>query len=125
MQDESRISKLAVTLTVVLTGLTLSCTKYDQEIKLEDVRKSQGLVLRKTASGPVYSIAIRGRGTISGRARVTLMEEGSLRKTETLEGRVNFQWGGDWYGDTAELQYEPINVTGGDMVIDYSFATLE
>lgn len=47
------------------------------------------------------------------------------RETELMEGKVDFTWYGDWFSDTAEIKYEPIQVKDGELVIDYLFATLE
>ena len=103
---------------------TTSCVKYDGRYVLEDVRHVQVIVLKKTKSGSVHSIAVRGRGNIAGRARISLIEGGVSRETE-IENNVDFKWSGDWFSDTAEIKYEPIEVKGGELVIEYVFSTLE
>ena len=72
----------------------------------------------------VYGIDIRGLGNIDGDATITLILNGKPYKTEKLRGGVSFKWGGDWYSDTAEIQYTPGYVNSGELVIEYKFSTL-
>jgi hypothetical protein len=104
---------------------TTSCVKYDGRQTLEDVKHEQVIVLKKTGPGSVYSIAVRGRGNIAGRTRISLIEGGVSRETQEIHSAVDFKWSGDWYSDTAEIKYEPIEVKGGELIIEYLFATLE
>ena len=111
---------------LALSFLAASCTKYDHEVKIADVRKPEVIMLKKEPNaGPVYSIAIRGRGSLAGEARISLMEAGTPRNREDLNGKVSFHWGGDWYSDTAEILYKPVNVWSGELIIEYHFSTVE
>ena len=51
--------------------------------------------------------------------------KGKEYKTANLSGMVNFDWGGDWYSDSAEIIYHPINVKGGKISINYCFFDLK
>jgi hypothetical protein len=103
-----------------------ACTNHDQSASIADVRKEELVVLRHTKNtGHVYSISIRGIGNIDGEANISLVLNGEPYKTEKLKGKVNFDWGGDWYSDTAEIRYLPINVNSGEIVIEYKFSTLK
>jgi hypothetical protein len=69
-------------------------------------------------------MAIRCYGKLEGEAQLVLMLNGAPYKSERMKGKVNFTWGGDWYSDSIELRYQPINVTAGHLVIAYTFADL-
>lgn len=110
---------------LVLSFLVVSCAKYDHMVRVSDVQKQEVITLKNEPKrGEVHGISIRGRGTIDGEARIDLMLNGSPYKTERLSGKVNFSWGGDWYSDTAEIRYEPIKVSAGELWIQYRFSTL-
>jgi hypothetical protein len=105
--------------------LAAACASYDQSARIADVRKAETIILENTGrSGNVHAIGIRGSGEIRGEATVTLMLNGKPYKTETLSGPVRFKWGGDWYSNTAEIRYEPGEVSSGELVIEYRFSTL-
>lgn len=72
---------------------------------------------------PVFSLEIKGAGSIDGTAQIELMLNGKPYKSQNLEGRVSFTWAGDWYSPTAELRYRPATVRGGELQLRYSFGT--
>lgn len=72
---------------------------------------------------PVFSIEIKGTGSIDGTAQIELMLDGKPYKSQNLEGRVSFTWAGDWYSPTAELRYRPTKARGGELQLRYSFGT--
>ncbi len=87
-----------------------------------DVTKPDTVILTKIAGqGAIHSITITGAGNIDGNAEISLILNGTPYKTETLSGRVNFQWGGDWYSDQAEIRYNPSSVVGGHLRLSYDF----
>jgi hypothetical protein len=53
------------------------------------------------------------------------MLEGKPYKTEKLENNFQITWSGDWYSETAEIRYEPINAKKGELVIEYRFGTVK
>src|SRR5262245_61784172 len=106
---------------LVLLFLGPSCTKYPHEVRLADVQRPQVIMLKKEPN----AIGIRGRGNLDGEAHVSLMLNGNPYKTERLNGKVSFSWGGDWYSDTAEIRYEPINVKSGELIVQYQFSSLK
>lgn len=64
---------LAITL---LIGIT-ACGQYDQRYQLDNVTTDHVVVLKKNTEGNVYSIRVRVRGHIEGRARISLMLGGT------------------------------------------------
>lgn len=117
---------LRICLLLSLLVALYSCAKYDHRVSIADVKKEQVVVLRKEPSqGNVYGISIRGNGNIDGEARIVWMLDGKPYKTEPVKKKVNFSWGGDWYSDTAEIHYEPVRVSRGELIIEYQFSTLK
>ncbi len=45
--------------------------------------------------------------------------------TENITGNVSFNWGGDWYSDSATIIYKATNVTEGNLIIEYNFETMK
>jgi hypothetical protein len=101
------------------------CAPNMPSVTLSNVRRPETLVLGKeTGNGNVYGITIRGSGEIDGEAIVSLLLNGEPYKVEKLRGKVNFEWGGDWYSETAKIRYEPANVRTGKLVLHYRFHRL-
>ena len=67
---------------------------------------------------------IRGSGRIDGKARIVLMLNGAPYKTADIDGKINFAWGGDWYADSMELRYQPLEVRSGELAMDYYFGEI-
>jgi hypothetical protein len=89
---------------------------------IADVRKAETITLKK-ASGQktIHALSVTGSGEIDGNAEIALILNGGPYKTESLSGSVDFQWGGDWYSDQAEIRYAPASVTGGTLRLEYEF----
>jgi len=114
-----------ITGTAAFLLLLYACTSYDQSTRIADVQKEEVLVLKhKYKSHHVYGISIRGTGSVDGEANISLILNGEPYKTEKLKGKVHFEWGGDWYSDTAEIRYKPVNVKSGELAIEYKFSIL-
>ncbi|HMF16053.1 MAG TPA: hypothetical protein VKE98_02550 [Gemmataceae bacterium] len=93
-------------------------------VTISDVRRPETLVLGKETGNPPYGITIRGSGEVDGEATLSLLLNGEAYKVEKLSGTVSFEWGGDWYSETAEIRYEPINVRSGKLIFHYRFHRL-
>jgi hypothetical protein len=99
-----------------------------QKSVIADVRQTQTIVLRKLPSQKhVHAMAIRITGKISGDASIQLFddqspkEDGSAYHEVGLSGPVNVSWQHDWYGDEAKVVYTPLNVSNGNVEIQYHF----
>jgi hypothetical protein len=91
-------------------------------VSVSDVRQGETLVLgTKTGNPYTHGITIRGSGEIDGDATISLLLNGEQYKVAKLNGRIDFEWGGDWYSETAEVRYEPTNVQAGKVVLHYIF----
>jgi hypothetical protein len=111
---------------LVLLFFGPSCAKYPHEVKLADVQTPQVIVLKKEPNaGNIHGIGIRGRRNLDGEAHVSLMLNGNPYKTERLNAKVSFSWIGDWYSETADIRYEPINVKSGELIVEYQFSSLK
>jgi hypothetical protein len=92
------------------------------KVEVKDVRQPETLVLGEETGNPhTHGIYIRGSGEVVGDATITLLLGGKPYKVAQLSGKVDFEWGGDWYSETAEARYEPGDVQSGKVVIYYRF----
>ncbi len=104
-------------------GLLAGCSTDTREYQVADVTKPAVIILKKRPEqGSIYALSITGEGTIEGNATITLVLNGAPYKTEKLSGTVDFRWGGDWYGDSAEIRYSPGQVSGGRLILNYTFS---
>ena len=105
---------------LVVAALVTGCGSRMHEVP--DVTKPNTIVLtKKPSQGFIHSFSASGSGEINGTAEISLILNGGPYKTETLSGSVAFQWGGDWYSDKAEIQYNPSSVTGGNLRLKCKF----
>jgi len=106
----------------VLAVLLVSCAKYDQRLAMKDLERAQVVRLqKKPGQGTICSMGIRGSGQVDGKARIVLMLNGAPYKAADIDGKVHFAWGGDWYADSMELRYQPLEVRSGELIIEYYF----
>ena len=111
----------------LLPILTVSCGQPPhQQIEIKNITNTETLILKKLSNqSNIHSLKIKGSGNIDGEAKISLILNGKEYKTANLSGMVNFDWGGDWYSDSAEIIYHPINVKGGKISINYCFFNLK
>jgi hypothetical protein len=117
---------LSILILIALSFIGVSCNKahYDQRLEITDLQKLQIITLSKRPSqGNIYSLSIHCTGKINGKAR--MMPDGKRQDTKELSGNVNFTWGGDWYADSVEIRYEPIQVSSGSLILEYTFSDLK
>jgi hypothetical protein len=94
-------------------------------VSVANVRQAETIVLgRDTGSPHTYAISIRGSGRIDGEATISLLLGGQRYRVEKLSGTIDFEWGGDWYAETATIRYEPTSVRSGNVVLHYRFRKL-
>jgi hypothetical protein len=99
-----------------------SCFSGSQNYEIKDVTRPEVVILEKEYKQEnVHAIAISGKGHISGKATLILILNEKPYKTLNLSGKINFQWNGDWYSDTAEIVYRPLSVDVGQLQITYRF----
>jgi hypothetical protein len=97
-------------------------TQKTQLHQLSDLRENQQLLLRnKTLSKSTYGLLILGKGEIDGRARIALLLDGRVYKTEIISGKVQFQWREKWRNPHAIIRYQPLNVTEGNLRFSVTF----
>jgi len=99
-----------------------SCFSESQYYEIKDVTKPEVVILKKEMKqGYIHAITISGKGQISGSAKIILILNGTPYKSEDIFGKVSFNWGGDWYSDTAEIRYDPVSVGEGQLSIKFKF----
>jgi len=103
--------------------LLISCAKtLDQQTEVKDIRKKETIILsKKPSQDNIHSIKINISGTIEGESKISLILNNEEYKTNKLNGNCSFNWGGDWYADTAKIIYQPINAQNGNITIRYEF----
>jgi hypothetical protein len=102
----------------------LLCAPYllTPSVAVGDVRQVETLVLgEKTGNPYTHGITVRGSGEVDGEATISLLLHDQPYKVAKLRGKVDFEWGGDWYSETAEVRYEPASVRSGKVVLHYRF----
>lgn len=117
---------LKILIYALLTILALGCETGTRTFDISDITKSETIILEKDpGQGTIYSLTVNGEGRIEGKAEIALILNGDPYKTERLSGTVDFQWGGDWYSDQAEIRYSPKSTTGGSLRLRYKFNGLK
>ncbi|MEM7553426.1 MAG: hypothetical protein AAF378_04885 [Cyanobacteria bacterium P01_A01_bin.84] len=100
----------------------VGCGSGKQTYEISDVTKESTITLRKNANQKnIHSITIMGKGYLDGDAEIVLILDNKPYKTERISGNVNFERGGDWYSDGAEIRYKPSSVKGGKLTLYYEF----
>ena len=108
---------------ITLAMFLFGCLASSQKTRFATVTQPGVITLNKRPSQKhIYAISISCSGRIDGQARLSLMLNGKPYKTEEISGKVNFFWGGDWYSDSVEIRYEPVNVSSGELIFSYKFA---
>ena len=98
----------------------VGCSFSQREVSVKDITKSETIILKKKqGQGSISSIRIAGSGSISGKADVLLILNGSVYKRKELNGSVRFEWSGDWYADEAEVRYVSGTVSSGTLTLKY------
>jgi hypothetical protein len=109
-----------------LVMAAVSCANYDPVIMVDNVSNAQTIVLKNdSANKHPFGISIEVSGKIDGQANIYLMLKGKSYKSEIIKNHFSFTWSTDWYSDSAEIKYEPIGVKEGNVMIKYSFGTLD
>lgn len=119
---------LSILIIIAWSYLGFSCNKgdYDQRLEITDLRKPQIITIhKKPDQGNIYSLSIRCTGKLNGEARISRVLDGKPYNTNKLSGDVNFSWGGDWYANSVEIKYEPLQVNSGKLIIEYKFHDLK
>ena len=84
--------------------------------------KAETITLQKeTTQGDIHYITIVGKGNLDGTAEIVLILTGKPHKTEKLSGTVDFEWNGDWYSNSAKIEYRPSSVKSGSLRLEYNF----
>jgi hypothetical protein len=114
---------LLLVASLAVAGLCLYSTGILMpNVAVKDVCQPETLVIgRATGSPYTHGITIRGSGYIDGEATISLLLHGQPYQSAKLSGNVDFRWGGEWYSETAEIRYEPVNVRSGKVVLHYRF----
>ena len=111
----------AFIIAVVFLACT-SCSGGSQRLEVTNVEKPQVIKLQKRPTQKfIHGMSIKGRAKLNGKAQVRLMLNGKPYRMASIDGKGGFDWGGDWYADSMEVQYQPENATSGRLVIEYSF----
>jgi len=93
-----------------------------QTIIIEKITEPSTIVLRKLHSqNGIHALKIIGRGQLDGEAEISLILSGKPYKTEKLSRQINFEWSGDWYDDSATLEYKPSSAKKGSLKLEYEF----
>ncbi len=116
-----KMNHIALVLVILLCG----CSRLPQKTTFTAISEPATIALKaRPGQKLIHAIHIRCSGTIDGQAQISLILNGKPYKTEDISGKVSFTWGGDWYSDSAEIQYKPEKVGSGVLNFRYSFKDL-
>ncbi|NTU42258.1 MAG: hypothetical protein HGA78_04240 [Nitrospirales bacterium] len=106
----------------ILLLVMISCSTSKQTISITDIKRKETITIKKRDSqGNIHGISISGKGHVNGKAEIALILDGKPYKTENIVGEIEFHWGGDWYSDTATIEYLPLTVESGNLSLEYRF----
>jgi len=110
---------------VFLIVIYSGCSNQNQQLyKVSNVSQTELIILsKKKEQETISSFEIKINGKIDGKAKIALLLNDGVYKTENISGNVNIKWGGDWYSDEIQIQYEPQSVNSGDIKLKYSFGS--
>jgi len=112
---------------VLLVGL-IGCGVAERTHSVADVTKPQTITLNKESSqGGIVSFIVVAQGHLDGAAEIVLIhaDSGKPYRTEHLSGDVDFRWGGEWYSDSAKIEYKPSSVKSGHLSLQYRFEEID
>ena len=117
------LTLLGIVIVLAITALFSSYGFGWRAQSVTDVTKVETITLKKTLiQGSPWFLQINFSGEIQGTAEISLMHgPDKPYRTMKLSGPVNFEWGSEWYSDTADIRYEPKSVTGGKLRLEYWF----
>ena len=107
---------------LIVLAFLMGCSGNDQIYNIADVTKPETIKLKKASSqGNIYSLTVVGKGHLDGTAEIALILNGKPYKTESLSRDIDFKWSGDWYSDSAKIEYNPSSVKRGNLSLQYKF----
>lgn len=93
----------------MVLAFAAGCGSRNQTHAIADVTNSETIILKKAGSqGPIHYMNVVGKGMLEGTAEIVLILNDKPYKTEKLSGTVDFQWSGEWYSDSATIEYKVI-----------------
>ncbi|QJD09431.1 hypothetical protein MY04_06805 [Flammeovirga sp. MY04] len=66
-----------------------------------------------------YSRELIMKGNIDGKGLLYIGVPETYVKMDTIQNEFEIKYHGDWYGDTCYVSFEPIDMTKGELLIDY------
>lgn len=69
----------------------------------------------------VHSVRLHIEGKVDGKG---ILDWEGARKTKEISGKVNLDWGGDWYQPECKITYTPVGASSGELRVYYKFGTI-
>ena len=110
-------------LIVLFTSVVLfSCSSviYDEKAMIENIKENQNVVLNIDKDRGVHGVSIKVIGKIEGIAVLNIVSDEGIQDTINLDtGIINQSINKEWYSDKCVLEYKPIKVRSGKLLIEY------
>lgn len=103
----------------ILLFLLISCTNY-KVLREAVIDVPKAINLDNKSESHIVLIDVSVKGKIDGSAVISLSGYGKAE----VEGDFDWSYKGDWYSDTAIVEYEPIDAKTGELIIQYKFYEL-
>jgi len=108
---------------LLFIALMIGCVSKNRLINISDITKNSEIVLNHTdTTKHIFSIHIAIKGEIDGNALIILKDGVNYKKEYRIEkGKIDFNIDTDWYNTKCIVNYEPQDVTKGELSIEYKF----
>ena len=94
-------------------------TSKNVKLRLGDKEQIAMITIDEEAIHP-NSIELKMVGNIDGQGILRFgWNDTSFYHSDTISGKINTSYKGDWYSDTTYFKYEPLTATKGDLTINY------
>ena len=116
------IKQLIFLIVILATG----CVSKYKQFSISDVTKESSFILKHSdTTKNIFSVHIAFKGEINNNIIVTVRDGANYKKDYTIEkGNVDFYIDTDWYSTKCIINYKPIDVTQGKLLLEYKFFEL-
>ncbi len=125
MEARMKTNEKKKTLAVLLFVLFLcSCTvnNLKEGIRVQDVTKTQKIILNIDEKRKPHSLNIKISGDINGNVTFKILnEEGLIKSYELPGGKIDKFIAIEWYNKSCLIEYIPNNVSTGDLLVSYEY----
>ena len=110
----------ALCLLVVVVGCSRDYSR-DEFLTINCSKRTTATIKASEGEETVIAIHLHIEGRVAGKGLLELCEG---EKTTKVSGKVNLNWGGDWYQPDCKITFTPTETTSGELRVYYKFDTI-